>query len=81
MHLEDTAALTLALWFTLSVINNVQDMVQQNIKNAPASIPLIASLLVIAYCGYRRQSLSTLNLVTIAIIATAGSIWIFGLSS
>jgi cytochrome bd-type quinol oxidase subunit 2 len=81
LQLADVGALVLALWFVYSVINNARDLIEKNIKNAPASYALILALVLCGFTWYRRKKLSTWSAVVLSILATAAAIWLFGLST
>ena len=75
----DITPLVLALWFTVSVIHNTRDMLEQNIKNAPASYALIVALLLLLYSAYNRR-FNSWGVIALTILATSATIWIFGLT-
>lgn len=79
-QLVNLGALVLSLWFVYSVINNARDLIEQNIKNAPASYGLILALLLISFSWYQRKKLSVWNIVTLTVLATSTAIWLLGLS-
>lgn len=79
--LVDAAAFLLALWFVYSVISNAQDLIEQNIKNAPASYGIALALILVAFSCYQRKKLNVWNVVTLTVLATAAVIWLFGLST
>lgn len=77
----DVGAFILSLWFVYSVINNARDLIEKNIKNAPASYGLILALLLVGIGWYQRNKLTNWNIVTLSVLATAVTIWLFGLSA
>jgi hypothetical protein len=77
----DAVALLLAFWFVYSVINNTNDLIEQGIKNAPASYCVILASLLIGFRYFQEKKLNTMNTVTLTILATSISIWFFGLST
>jgi len=81
LKLLDIGALALSLWFVYSVINNARDLIEQSIKNAPASYGLILALLLIGFSWYSRKKLNTWNIVTLTVLATSVAIWLLGLST
>lgn len=81
LELLDIGALVLSLWFVNSVISNARDLIEQGIKNAPASYGLISALLLIGFCWYSRKKLNTWNIITLTILATSVAIWLLGLST
>jgi hypothetical protein len=81
-QLLDAGAFVLSLWFVYSVINNARDLIEQNVKNAPASYALILALIFIALSWYRSDKKhSVWNIVTLTVLATSVVIWLFGLST
>lgn len=81
IQLVDIGSFILSLWFVYSVIQNARDLIEQNIKNAPASYVLILTLILIGSSLYRRKKLSVLNVITLSVISTAVVIWLLGLST
>ena len=81
LQLLDAGALGLSLWFVYSVINNARDLIEKNIKNAPASYALILALILIAYSWYQRKKLNAWNIIALTVLATAAVIWLIGLSA
>jgi hypothetical protein len=80
-QIADVGAFILSLWFVYSVINNARDLIEQSIKNAPASYGLILALLLVGFGWYQRKKLTIWNIVTLSVLATAVTIWLFGLST
>ena len=81
LQLVDVGAFLLALWFVYSVINNARDLIETNIKNAPASYALILALVLMSFSCYHQKKLNLSNVVTLTVLATAATIWLFGLST
>lgn len=81
LQLVDLGATALSLWFVYSVINNARDLIEQNVKNAPASYALILALVLIMYSWYQRKKLSVWNVVALTVSGTAAAIWLLGLST
>ena len=82
LELLDIAAFSLALWFVYSVVNNARDLIENSIKNAPASYALILSLVIIGSTFYKRKlKFSTWSIVTLTVLGTAAVIWLLGLSA
>lgn len=78
----DIASVLLAIWFVISVISNARDLVDFNSKNAPASYALISSLLLVAARTYQNErKIPLAGYIVIAMLLTAGAIWLFGLSA
>lgn len=81
-QLVDVGALVSSLWFVYSVINNARDLIEKNIKNAPASYALILALILVGWSWYRSdKKLNVWNIVTLTISATSMVIWLFSLST
>lgn len=81
VQLADMGAFISSVWFVYSVIQNVRDLIEKNIKNAPASYGLILALILVGYGLYRRKKLNVWSIATLAVLATAVVIWVFGLST
>lgn len=80
LTISDLGGLALSVWFVFSVISNARDLLEQNIKNAPATYGLILALLLIGYGLLIRKKLNFWGIVSLTILATATTIWLFGLS-
>jgi hypothetical protein len=82
LQLIEYVGLILAAWFTYSVIKNAQDVIANAIQNAPASYALIASALIVCWTTFKNNNrLTRIGLVTLAVLITSGSVWLFGLHS
>lgn len=81
VQLVDAGAFILSLWFVYSVINNARDLIEKNIKNAPASYSLVLALLLVFFSYYQRKKFNIWNIITLTVLATAVIIWSFGLST
>ena len=81
LRLVDAGAQVLALWFVSSVIHNARDLIEQNVKNSPASLAFIGALLLTLFSYSQRRKLNAWNLVTLAVALTALVIWLLGLST
>ncbi len=80
LTISDLAGFALSIWFVLSIISNARDLIEHNIKNAPASYGLILALLLIGYGMFVRKRLNLWGVVSLTILTTATTIWLFGLS-
>ncbi len=81
LQLVDLSAVALSLWFVYSVISNARDLIEQSIKNAPASFALILALALVAYSWFQRNKLNMWNIVVLTTLATSAIIWLLGLST
>lgn len=82
LKMLDISALLLVGWFVYSVISNARDLIENNIKNAPASYALVLAVIFVAYSWYSKdRKLSVWNIVILTVIATSVVIWLFGLST
>jgi len=76
------ASALLSLWFVYSVILNARDLIEHGVKNAPASLALTLSLLLLALSWYKNgKKLKILHIITLTILATSITIWVAGLST
>lgn len=81
-QLLDIGAFALSLWFVYSVITNARDLIEQNIKNAPASYALILALILVVWSWHQNgKKLNVLSIVTLTVLATSMAIWLFGLTT
>jgi len=81
LGLFDNAAFILAIWFAYSVIANARTLIEDGVKDAPASPALIIAVILLLVCGLKRKRLTTLNVIALTMIATAGAVWVFGLTA
>lgn len=77
----DSVGLILAIRFMFSVIDNARDEVLHSVKNAPATYAIVIAFLIVCWTMYKNKKFTQIGLITLTILITSGSIWLFGLHS
>lgn len=80
-RIANIIALALALWFVFSVISNARDLIQLEVKHAPATYALWGVLLLTLFSWYKQGKMFiTIQVVTLTMLGTALLVWLLGLS-
>lgn len=78
----DWIGLALAVIFVASVISNAQHLVINSVKDSPNVYSLVIALVLVAYTTIKNKGVvSRIGLLILAVLATSGLTWVFGLRS